>query len=147
MRILGLILMLAIAVPAGAHHPFTPFYDGSKLEVLSGVVAEIRWVNPHVVVIVDVSTPDGRKGRWGFEGLPPNVISRNGVDLRTKHPPGTPVTISGYAAKDPAARVFSAREITFPDKSTMTFGPTPAEGDRWICDGPCPYKYPEIPQR
>src|SRR4029078_11952908 len=148
MRNLVLILMLAVALPASAHHPFTPYYDGSKLEVLTGVVAEIRIINPHVVLIVDVSGPEGRRGRWGFEGLPPNSFSRIGVDLKTKLQPGTQIPISGWPAKDPTARVFSAREITFADRSTMAFGPTPEEADRWRCEGgPCPYKYPEVPSR
>ncbi len=147
MRFWLVVLMLVVALPAVAHHPFTPYYDASKLEVLTGVVAEIRIINPHVVLIVDVSAPEGRKGRWGFEGAPPNAISRSGVDLRKKLPPGTQITISGWPAKDPNARVFSGREITFVDKSTMAFGPTPEGADRWHCDGPCPYKYPEVPSR
>jgi hypothetical protein len=147
LKIWLLVLMLAIALPAGAHHPFTPYFDGSKLEVLTGVVAEIRIINPHVVLIVDVTAPEGRRGRWGFEGIPPNAFSRNGVDLKKKLPPGTPIVISGWPAKDPTARVFSGREITFADNSTMTFGPTPEGADAWHCDDPCPYKYPAVPSR
>jgi hypothetical protein len=148
MRFWLVVLMLAVALPAGAHHPFTQYYDVSKREVVTGVVAELRIINPHVVLIVDVSGPEGRKGRWGFEGFPPNVFSRGGVDLKKKLQPGMQLMISGWPAKDPTARVFSGREVTFPDKSTMLFGPTPEEGDRWQClDGPCPFKYPEVPSR
>ena len=148
MRLWLVVLMLAVVLPAGAHHPFTQYYDASKPEVLTGVIAEIRIINPHVVLIVDVSAPEGRKGRWGFEGLPPSVFSRGGLDLRKKLQPGAQITISGWPAKDPTARVFSGREITFADKSTMAFGPTPEEADRWTCGrGPCPYKYPDVPSR
>ncbi len=146
MRLWLVVLMLVVALPAVAHHPFSQYYDGSKLEVLTGVVSEIRIINPHVVLIVDVTAPGGRKGRWGFEGIPPNVFSRNGVDLKKKLQPGTPITISGWPAKDPTSRMFSGREITFADKSTMVFGSTPEEGDRWNCGvSPCPFKYPEVP--
>jgi len=141
------VLMLAVVLPAGAHHPFTQYYDASKLEALTGVVAELRIINPHVVVIVDVSGPEGRKGRWAFEGFQPNAFSRLGVDLGQKLQPGTQLMISGWPAKDPKARVFSGREITFPDKSTMLFGPTPKEADGWRCNGPCSFKYPEVPSR
>ena len=148
MRFWLMVLMLAVALPAVAHHPFTPYYDASILEVVTGVVVELRINNPHVVLIVDVSGPEGRKGRWGVEGAPPNAFSRRGVDLKQKLQPGTQITISGWPAKDPKARVFSGREITFTDKSTMPFGPTPEEGDSWRCEiGPCPYKYPEVPSR
>ena len=147
MRFWLVVVMLAVALPAVAHHPFTQYYDASKLEVVTGVVAELRIINPHVVLIVDVSGPDKRKGRWGFEGLPPNVFSRRGVDLQKKLQPGMQLMISGWPAKDPKARVFSGREVTFPDKSTMLFGPTPEEGDSWRCIGPCSFKYPEVPSR
>ena len=148
MRFLMVFLMLAVVLPASAHHPFTPYYDGSKLEVVTGVIEEVRISNPHVVLIVNVSSPEGRKGRWGFEGLPPHVFSNKGVDLKSKLQPGMQVTLSGWPAMDPSARFFSGREITFPDKSTMSFGPTPSEADEWRCSsGPCTYKYPPVPSR
>jgi hypothetical protein len=145
---LWLVVMLAVAVPLSAHHPFTPYYDASKHEFLTGVVAELRLINPHVVLIVDVTDPQARRGRWGFEGLPPSAFSRLGVDLKKKLQPGTQITISGWPAKDPKARVFSGHEVTFPDTSKLVFGPSSEEGDRWKCiDGPCPFKYPEVPAR
>jgi hypothetical protein len=148
MRCCLVVLMLAVAIPAAAHHSFSQYYDGSKLEILTGVISEIQIINPHVVLIVDVTSPEGRKGRWGFEGIPPNTFKTNGVDLKKKLPPGTLITISGWPPKDPTAHVFSGREITFADKTTLMFGPTPAEGDRWSCGvGPCSYKYPEVPSR
>jgi len=109
---------------------------------------ELRIVNPHVVLIVDVSGPDGRRGRWGFEGFPPHAFGTRGPVLK-KLQPGSQITISGWPAKDPTARVFSGREVTFADRSTMLFGPTPEEGDRWRCltGDPCPFKYPEVSLR
>jgi hypothetical protein len=146
MRFWLLALILAVAVPAAAHHPFSQYYDVSKPEAVTGEVVELRIINPHVVLIVEVSGPGGRKERWGFEGFPPIAFSRQALDLKTKLRPGLQITISGWPAKDPTARFFSGREVTFPDKSTMLFGPTPAEGDRWSCTpGPCPFKYPEVP--
>jgi uncharacterized protein DUF6152 len=139
--------LVAIAVlPAGAHHPFTPFYDASKPASITGVVAELRVSNPHVVVIVEGPGPDGRTGRWAFEGFPPNTFVRQGVtDLGKKLQPGTKITISGWPAKDPNARAFSGRDVMFTDGSTMRFGPTPAEADTWSCGpAPCAYKYPDV---
>jgi Family of unknown function (DUF6152) len=142
-----LAALVAIAVlPVGAHHPFTPYYDASKPGSVTGVVAELRVINPHVVLIVDGPGPDGGTGRWAFEGYPPNGFPRQGLkDFRERLRPGTRITISGWPAKDPNARTFSGRDVTFADGSTMLFGPTPDEGDRWSCgSGPCLYKYPDV---
>jgi hypothetical protein len=145
MRLFVAAFILAAVVPASAHHPLTTYYDASTLVSVTGVIVELRVANPHAVLIVDGTAPGGRSGRWAFEGFPPNVLVRRGpTDFREKLSPGKRITISGWPAKDPAARAFSGREVTFADGSTMPFGPTPEEGDRWKCvSGPCPYKYPE----
>ena len=147
MRFFVAAFVLAAVVPARAHHPFTPYYDASKLLSVTGVVIEFRVNNPHVVLIVDGTTSDGRSGRWAFEGFPPNVFERRGPkDFREQLRTGTRITISGWSAKDPSARAFSGREVTFADGSKVLFGLTPEEGDQWRCSAePCPYSYPEVP--
>ena len=140
-------VLLALAVlPVGAHHPFAPYYDASKPGSVTGVVAELHVVNPHVVLIVEGRGPDGRTGRWAFEGYPPNVFARLGLkDFRQRLQPGTTITISGWPANDPRAQAFSGRTVTFADGSTMLFGSTPADGDRWSCaSGQCSYAYPDV---
>lgn len=142
-------LIAVAALPAGAHHPFTPYYDASRPASITGVVAELRDVNPHVVLIVEGTAPDGRTGLWAFEGSSPNALKRQGTDLRAWLKPGTRITISGWPARDPQARAFSGRDITFTDGSMMRFGSTPEEADRWTCGAdPCAYTYPDPrPQR
>ena len=146
MRLVVAAFVLAAVVPARAHHPVTSYYDMSQQVPVTGEVVEFRVNNPHVVLIIDGTTPDGRSGLWAFEGFPPNAFERRGPkDFREKLRTGTRITISGWAAKDPTARAFSGREVTFADGSKMLFGTTPGEGD-WRCNAePCPYTYPEVP--
>ena len=137
--------LVAIAVlPASAHHPFTPYYDASKPASISGPIVELRTVNPHVVLIIEGPGPDGRTGRWAFEGSAPNAFLRRQKDYKERLTVGTRITISGWAAKDPQARAFSGGIVTFADGTTMLFGILmPGEGaDRRQCPDPCPYAYP-----
>ena len=140
------LLAMAVAVPAAAHHPFTPYYDASRLTSITGVVVELRVANPHVVLIVEGRGPDGTSGRWAFEGLPPTAFRRQHKDFEERLQPGTTITISGWPATDPNARAFSGRAVTFADGSTITFGPMPADADKWRCSIPdgCPYTYPDV---
>ena len=138
-------VLVAIAVlPVRAHHPFTPYYDASKPASISGPIVELRTINPHVVLIISGTGPDGRTGRWAFEGFAPNAFQRLGLkDYKERLTVGTTITISGWSATDPRARAFSGREITFADGTTMLFGSTPEE-NRWSCSSPCPYTYPAV---
>ena len=143
--------LVAIAVlPVGAHHPFTPYYDASKPASISGPIIELRTVNPHVVLIIEGTGPDGRTGRWAFEGLAPNALLRRQAGFKERLTVGTRIMISGWPAKDPQARAFSGNTVTFADGTTMVFGST-APSDGWKCsDGgrvlpetACPpYTYP-----
>jgi hypothetical protein len=142
--------LVALAViPVAAHHPASSYYDVTRPASISGPIVELRAVNPHAVLIVDGTGPDGRTGRWAFEGLPPNVFQRRGpTDFRERLKPGTIITISGWPANDPRARAFSANTITFADGTTMLFGSTTLEGHWRVvrgCDSPCPdtYAYPD----
>jgi hypothetical protein len=148
-RLFLAILVLAAVVPARAHHPFTPYYDASNLVSVTGVIVELRASNPHVVLIVDGTTTDGRSGLWAFEGLPPSAFQYRGVrDFREKLRAGTRMTISGWAATDPTVRAFSGREVMFADGTAMPFGGTPAQSDLWRCSSePCPYTYPDVPSK
>jgi len=146
MRFLMPALVAIAVLPIGAHHPFTPYYDASKLASISGPIVELRTVNPHVVLIIDGTGPDGRTGRWAFEGLPPTVFLYRGLkEYKERLKPGTTITISGWPAKDPQARAFSGREVTFADGTRMLFGHlTAGASDSWQCADPCPYTYPTV---
>ena len=139
--------LVAMAVlPVGAHHPFTPYYDGSKVASISGSIVELRSINPHVVLIVEGTGPDGRTDRWAFEGASPNALQRRGLkNYKERLKPGTRITITGWPAKDQQARAFSGREITFADGTKILFGNlTGEEADGWQCVGPCRYTYPTV---
>ncbi len=49
---------------ASAHHSSTMF-DKSRIETLDGTVREVRWVNPHVTLLVFGTVREGdQPGEW-----------------------------------------------------------------------------------
>ena len=141
-------LVTITVTSVAAHHDAYTYYDATRLVSMSGPIVELRAVNPHAVLVIDGTAPDGRTGRWAFEGIPPNAYQYRGLkDYKERLTPGTIVTISGWASKDPQARAFSANTITFADGSTMVFGGKTLEPSQWTCaTQPCAYAYPQVAQ-
>jgi hypothetical protein len=78
--ILPIVAGLAATAFSGigaAHHSFAMF-DDSKEIVLTGVVKEFQWTNPHTFVQLEVKGPDGAVVEWSIEGSSPNGLARVG---------------------------------------------------------------------
>ena len=54
-------------VPLQAHHAISAFYDMSRRVTIEAVVLELRFVNPHPFVLVDVEGRDGGREQWRLE--------------------------------------------------------------------------------
>jgi uncharacterized protein DUF6152 len=59
-------LILSFAAPAAAHHSFAMF-DREKAVVLTGIVKEYEWTNPHVWIHVMAPDAQGTAREWSFE--------------------------------------------------------------------------------
>ena len=89
LRPLALIAACAVlvgAAPASAHHSFAMF-DFDKTMTLKGVVKELQWTNPHVILWVE-TTPAAGGGPevWSAELTSPGNLTRNGWTKRTLKP-------------------------------------------------------------
>ena len=116
----SVIVLLAAAVSASAHHSFSAEFDGSKTVTLEGKVVMMEWVNPHSWLHIDVAQPDGTVQRWKIEGGSPSVLFRKGWN-RDSLPAGTKVKVVAFQAKDGSLRA-SSRDIQFPDGRKMDLG-------------------------
>lgn len=101
------------SLPLFAHHSFIAEYDAGRPVTLSGAVARIDWLNPHIWIYVDVMDARGVTTRWGCEGGAPNSLTRLGWSKDTLKP-GDRVTLEGSAAKD-MAHTCVARWAVLPD--------------------------------
>lgn len=121
----GILLM---TLPARAHHSFAAAFDIDKPVAVTGVVTEVKLMNPHSFFWLDVTEPDGRVTRWGFEGSTPTSLMRSGYK-RDAVKVGDKVTVKGSHARDASANMGAAREIVMQNGQSFIVGPKGNEPD------------------
>jgi hypothetical protein len=82
-KLLVLVVMLAVASPVLAHHGRGATYDMKKQVTLKGVVTEVSWRNPHVLIWMDVKDESGKVTNWGFENSNVSSLAREGYNRNT----------------------------------------------------------------
>ncbi|HTG74850.1 MAG TPA: DUF6152 family protein [Terriglobia bacterium] len=91
-----LVVLIATAGLAAAHHSFTAFNMTDEKSV-TGVVNRVEWTNPHIWIWIDV--PDAKGATYGFEGMSPNFLERRGW-TRTTLKAGDKITVSYRPLRD-----------------------------------------------
>jgi hypothetical protein len=92
------LMLLVAAVRPGAHHAFSPVYDAKKTIVVEGVVTEFRFVNPHAMMLMDVTDKKtGKVVKWNVEFAGRLNLEEAGWSSTTIKP-GERVTVTGNPA-------------------------------------------------
>ena len=97
--------LIAVAVPALAHHSFSAEFDRTKAVSLTGVITNVKWQNPHVYFYIDVKDATTNKvTNYAVELGSPNGVLGNGLS-RDVLKVGMTVSLNGSMAKDGSAKV------------------------------------------
>ncbi len=100
MKIWGaaLALTLLFTIDAVAHHSEAAF-DQDQIITVSGTVKEYLWINPHVLIYLEISDARGRSDVTIFQGGPPVDMKRAGWS-RDSLKAGDRLTITYYPRRD-----------------------------------------------
>ena len=83
---LAALAAIAGSQPALAHHSFAMF-DFDRTMTLKGVVKELQWTNPHVILWVEATPAAGGAPEvWSAELTSPGNLTRMGWTKRTLKP-------------------------------------------------------------
>jgi hypothetical protein len=93
-----LLGVIAMVVPASAHHGTGVSYDASHPVTMKGVVTEFHYANPHPQLYFDVTDDKGNVVHWGGEFYPnPAQLIQGGWGKRRSEaalPVGMHITIT-----------------------------------------------------
>lgn len=92
--------LILLSVPAFAHHG-TAAFDMVGLTTIKGTVTKFDFMNPHVLIYVDVVGENGKIENWVSEYSSNNHLSRVGWDKNSLKV-GEQVTITGHRARNGA---------------------------------------------
>lgn len=93
-----------------AHHG-TANYDTEKSVSVKGAVTDFEFVNPHVLIYMQVKDDSGKMVNWQGELTSPNRLSRSGWKKDTIKV-GDVVTISGFPAKSGSPEIWIQKVVT-----------------------------------
>lgn len=95
------IICLALAVFLGggwlwAHHSPSAEFDMSKSFSVSGTLTKVDWINPHIMMLLDVNGEE-----WKFESNPPAWFRRVGIARADfADAIGQKISVDGVRARD-----------------------------------------------
>lgn len=117
-----------LAASAYGHHSANAFYDLSRSNAVEGLVENVRWSNPHVVVEILSTDDKGVETLWRVEGDSVNALRRKGVDLQSVSI-GDQVRVIGAPSRRNRPEMFAAilyladgSEVVLVDDVAVNFG-------------------------
>jgi len=117
--VLALVVLYGFLFVSGtvlAHHGVAN-YDTSKVVSVKGTVTEFQFINPHVLISLNVTNDKGEIEKWAGEAMSPGMLVRTGWN-KNMLKAGQVITASGYRTKD-GSNFLRLTKIVLPDGREM----------------------------
>ena len=126
LTILG-IFVVSMAVlatrPVAAHHSFTAFWYMDRMNTIEGTVLELKIVNPHPTLTVEVADAKGQKAIWTITARATATALVKGGWTPDTLPAGTRVKVEGAPSRREGTKALAAGAITrLTDGKMLSFG-------------------------
>jgi len=113
-----LLLPLAIAPSADAHHAFAKDYEAGNEGVIEGTITEVIYKNPHARYYIDVTKSDGTKELWDLQTMNLMMLGRVGWKKDTLQV-GDKIKVEGVLGRNDTKRM-SINVVTMADGRVIT---------------------------
>ena len=115
----GLVLITTVSVEA--HHSASSFWHTDQTVVIEGTVKEIRMVNPHPEMVIEVTDANGEKSDWYISGGGnASAMIRAGWTNDTLII-GERVKVEGNPSRREGAKALLSGDVTKSDGSVVSF--------------------------
>lgn len=96
-KYLLIALSLAGGASALAHHGLTGIFDMDDIITVRGEIADVRWINPHIYLILDVRDEEtGEVTQWRVESVPVAMARKAGLNRALVMGEGGIVAVTGW---------------------------------------------------
>ena len=114
--------LLGAAWPSAAHHAVAAQYDMDKPGEWSGTLKKMEFINPHSMLHLEVTAPDGKVTEWIFQTTAVAALRQRGL---ARSGPGSlevgaKYIVKGYSARNGNPMGFM-KTLVFPDSKEIVF--------------------------
>jgi len=114
--------LLLAAWPVAAHHAVAAQYDMDKPGEWTGTLKKMEFINPHSMLHLEVTNPDGTKTEWVFQTTAVGALRQRGL-ARTGPGSleiGAKYSVKGFSARNGNPMGFM-KTLVFPDGKEVLF--------------------------
>ena len=129
-RLYPLLITSLFSASLAAHHSPNVHFDRADVVEIRGVLTEVRWHNPHVVLKVMTRDANGDEIEWHVEETNTNVQLRRGV-VRQDYEIGAEIRIAGFRGLRNRTAIFATNTLLADGRELI--GVT-SSGPRWSDD-------------